>query len=197
MKQKRIFSFYTYYKLTLWSLILLSSIFIAATFFSDDSIVVSVKPAFGSKYYDSAIIQFKESKLLLRGALVINNPTMKEKIFLPHELSDFNFIRNLFVIISCLLLLRILPSIRIDNLFKEDISKLIVTVGVLIVAYSFLEVVQSFLATKIIKAKTDGYFLINQSSLQNLLFIVGAVVIWFGKTYKKAFDLKQEQDLTI
>ena len=196
-KWKPIFSFYTYYKLTLWSIVLMVAIFISANLFSDDSIVVSVKPIFSSKYYDSSIIQFKQSSLLLRGALVIDKPTFYEKIILPHEYADFSFLKNIFLLLGCVVLLKILPNTKEENLFKVDISKSIIAIGLLIIIYSFLELTQNFIALTIIKEKTDGQFVIVKHNFFNILFLIGCAIIWFGKTYKKAFKLQQQQNLTI
>ena len=158
-KWKPIFSFYTYYKLTLWSIMIVVGMFICANLFSDESIVVSVKPIFSGKYYDSSIIQFKQSSLLLRGALVIDKPTFYEKIILPHEYADFSFLRNIFLLLGCIVLLKILPNTKEENLLKVDISKSITAIGGLIIVYSFLEITQNFVASTIIKEKTDGQFL--------------------------------------
>ena len=196
-KWKPISPFYTYYKLTLLSITLMVAIFISANLFSDDSIVVSVKPIFSSKYYDSSIIQFKQSNLLLRGALVIDKPTFYEKIILPQEYADFSFLKNIFLLFGCIVLLKILPNTKKENLFKVDISKSITAIGLLIIIYSFLELTQNFIASTIIKEKIDNQFVLVKHNFFNILFLIGCAIIWFGKTYKKAFELQQQQNLTI
>ncbi len=191
------FSIYSYFKITIWSIIILSLVFITAIFFSNDSIDVDVKPSFTGKFYDSSIVKFNEINLTLTGNLTIPNPTIYQKIILPQSHIEFGFLRNLFIIICCVVLLKILPNTTKENLLKKDISKQILAIGILCILYSFVEVFQVSFASKIIRQLTNNQFIAEGYQLQNILFIIGGIICWFSKLYRQAYQLKQDQKLTI
>jgi|GEM_PF-6681347 len=187
------------YKTLLIGITIIYSFFVVIAFFDSSQLLIQVKPKNGSTYYESTAAKFNDNKVLLTGTLQINTPTIWERIILPQEDADFNFSKNLFLLASCLILLKILPKVKNNSLFSYDVSKQIITIGLLVVIYSFVEIIQNRIASSIISDKTMNQFMFNKNTNRLLLptIWIGLIIIWLGNTYKKAFTLKQEQDLTI
>ena len=164
-----------------------------------ESIVVPVKPLANSKFYDSSFYKKENTTIQFTGNLVLEQPTLYERIMLPSDGFGGDFFNSLILFIIVGILLFYFNNLLDLATLKKEISKPLQIIGILLICYHFFEGLQIVQANNIIKQKTEGMFIHshykNFSIISNLW--IGILLLFFVRVYKKAFSLQQEQDLTV
>ncbi len=189
---------YKYIKFSIWALVFITFIQIILSFSSESEMIVNVKPTANNKFYDSLLAKYSDVTIGYTGLFKVNKPTIWQKLFLPPSNLDANFLRNFLLIIIGILIIKILPNTKEDLLFEKDISGTLKLIGLILFMYSLLKYYVQNISDNFILEHTNQEFqlAITHSSI-NLEIIFGAAIIWAGVSFKKAYQLKQDQKLTI
>lgn len=191
---------FTRIKLGAWTFIIIGIFMVIGSLVSDTSISIPVSPTFDYPQYDTAITTYGNNLLKLSGNLEIKQPTIYQRLLLPQRFIEFDVLNSLLVISISVLILRLLPHIHSSVLFQTDISKSIRLIGFILIIFWLLDILRIFAYTlPEISRLTHHQFIyhINSFMLAPVPFWLGITVLWIGRIYKNAFNLKQEQQLTI
>lgn len=191
---------FTRIKLGAWTFIIMGIFMIIGSLVSDTSISIPVSPTFDHPHYDTTITTYGNNSLKLTGKLEIKQPTIGQRLLLPQRFIEFDVLNSLLVICISVLILRLLPHIHSTVLFQTDVSKRIRLIGFALIIFWILNILRIFAYTlPEISRLTNNHFIyhINSFMLAPVPFWLGITVLWIGRIYKNAFNLKQEQQLTI
>lgn len=191
---------FTRIKIGAWSFIIFGTIIIIASLSSDISISVPVRPVFDYPQYDTVISSYGDNSIKLTGNLEIAKASFTQKLLLPSVFLDLDILNGLLLIIMSILVLRLLPYIHSTVLFQTDISNRIRSIGLTLMIFWVLDVLRIFSYTiPEISRLTANQFIYHTGSFifVPVPFWLGITVLWISRIYKNAFNLKQEQQLTI
>ena len=194
----RFSSYYFPFKLFTWLMVLLSSVFLITTVLENSSIRLNVRPSLDSKLYDEPIDSFANSKLYLAGSLEISEPGIKERILIPQDFLIFDGLTNILLIGLSILFLRLLNKLEENKGFRTEISRILRIGGISLMVYGILFPLRNAYTSDVVKELTGGQYIYNSfSQIQHLAMIIGILLVWFSRIYKKGMELQQEKDLTI
>lgn len=152
----------------------------------DDSVTV-IKPNFYKTQVTDTLSNF-----------IIEKPTAYENLICKTEaIGAFHCLIAIFLLIPWLIV-----EIKLYNkgVYNVDISKIIMAAGYVILFAILLTYIQDYLIREFISNKLKyGTYHPKQDNIFSTQ-IPTFIIIFFGflsKTYKRAYDLKQQQDLTI
>ena len=187
-------------KLGAWTFIILGTLMIFGNLFSDSSIAVPVHPTFDYPHFDTTISNYGNNNIKLTGKLEIMQPSFTQKLLLPESIIEFDILNCALIIILSILILRLLPHIHSTVLFQTDISKRIRLIGIALIIFWILDVIRTFFyAIPEINRLTNNQFIYHTNSFMfvPVPFWLGITVLWISRIYRNAFNLKQDQQLTI
>lgn len=197
LKEKAVF---TRVKLGAWTFIILSILMIFGNLSSDTKIDVPVRPGFDFPHTDTIISSYGSNHIKLTGKLEIAEPSFIQRLLLPHSFIEFDILNCLLIITLSILTLRLLPHMHSSVLFQKDISNRIRLIGITLMIFWLLDMVRLFAYTvPEISRLTNNQFNYQKNGFLfvPVPFWLGIIVLWINRIYKSAFNLKQEQQLTI
>jgi hypothetical protein len=85
------------------------------------------------------------------------------------------------------------------NAFKTNFSKSLYWLGILLISFSIIDWVRTYYWQTVLIQQTKGLYLIKQRYFHwiDFKFLIGIILIWLHKIFKKGEQLQQENDLTI
>lgn len=196
-KEKAMF---TRIKLGAWTIIIFCSLLSVAGLSDDSSIQIPVKPHLLSPYKDKVVASYDKNSVQISGELQIQHPTFLQRLLLPDSLWEFDILSNLLLIILAIIVLKLLPHIHSQALLKKDISKLISLFGWALMVFAVLDIARIyFYAIDLVATITKDEFIIDRTGYRifPIQFWLGIGILWVSRLYKNAFNIKQEQSLTI
>lgn len=197
IKEKALF---TRIKLGAWVIIIFCSLISVAGLSDDSSIQIPVKPHLLSPYKEKVVISYSKSAVHVSGDLLIEHPTFSQRLLLPDSLWEFDILSNLLLITLAVIVLKILPHVHSQALFKKDISKMISAFGWSLMIFWILDTLRVHLYTMPqveILTNAEFMFVKNGYIIFPVQFWLGIGILWVSRLYKNAFNIKQEQSLTI
>lgn len=196
-KEKALF---TRIKLGAWTIIIFCSLFAVGGLFNDSAIQIPVKPQFLSSYKDKVVASYSKGTVHINGEFQIDNPNLLQRLLLPDSLLEFDILSNLLLITLAVIVLKLLPHVHSQKLFKTDISKTIGLFGWALMIFWLLDSLRIFFYTMPqIKILTKNEFMFARTGylIFPIQFWLGIGILWVSRLYKNAFNIKQEQELTI
>lgn len=159
-------------------------------------IEVNVKPRKNNKEFlltDSIHKGSSESRLVVKQDIVLEVPALKTWgiYFFIRELADY-----IFLFFCLWYLLKVMNGIKSEDSFENATSSALSKLGnaiILIAIISFLD--RLFINFYVLRELNYSGFKLESSSGNYLL--VGVLIIYLSRYYKKGLSLKKENDLTI
>lgn len=191
---------FTRIKFGSWTLILFSVLMIIGNLQSDRGVTVSVRPDFNYPHPNTVISGYGSGNIKLTGEFEISKPTFTQRLLLPDSFFEFDSLNCLLIIVLSVLVLRLLPYIHSSMLFQADISKRIKLIGFALIIFWIVDMLRIFFYTiPEISSLTNHQFKYQKSGFMvvPLPLWLGIIILWISSLFKKAFSLKQEQQLTI
>ncbi len=165
----------------------------------NDKLFVAALPASGSAYETKTLSTYAQDTVLSHGRLVIAEPTLMQRMFLPNLYADCKLFTLIGMIIASLIIIRMTPKQKGEHLFRRDISGSLHLLGSLIILHAVITYAARNYATNEVAALTNGEF--TTTPFFPLLLCAegyaGFIVIAMGTWYKRAVKLQEEKDLTI
>ena len=191
-------SYYFIYKIILWLAILYSITFLIGAMVQDDPLYILVRPPFDSQH-STSLLTLPGATVYAMGKLEIANPTIQQRLFYPDTFSHFDVVKNTFWLILSVILLKLVNIIEADGSFRNKAFKYLRILGIALIIYGFIAVIQNAFMTEQVKMLTNNNFFFSQtrSYPDRLEVWIGILILWFGRSYKKATQLQAEQDLTV
>lgn len=191
---------YTRIKFSAWTIIIFCSLLAIMTLNDDSKITVPVQPTLESSYYDSNYKAYSSGVIKISGNFIITNTSFLQRLLIPTQFLEFDILSCLLLIVLSAIILKLLPHVHSQVLFKTDISRWIQYIGWSLMIFWVLDTVRIFFyAIPEIKKLTNNEFMFRRTGylMFPLQFWLGIGILWVGRLYKNAFRLKQEQELTI
>ncbi len=191
---------YTRIKLTAWMMILFCSLFIVMTLSNDSEMKVPVQPTLDSSFYDSTYKTYSNAELQITGDFIIKETSLLQRLLIPAQFLEFDILSCLLLIVLSFIVLKLLPHVHSQVLFKTDISHWIRYIGWALMIFWLLDIARIFFyAIPEIKKLSNNAFMFRRTGylVFPLQFWLGIGILWVSRLYKNAFRLKQEQELTI
>ena len=191
---------YTRIKFSAWSIIIFCSLLAIMTLNDGSKITVPVQPTLESSFYDSTYKAYSSGAIQISGNFIITKTSFLQRLLIPTQFLEFDILSCLLLIVLSTIILKLLPHVHSQVLFKTDISRWIQYIGWSLMIFWVLDIARIFFyAIPEIKKLTNNEFMFRRTGylMFPLQFWLGIGIIWVSKLYKNAFRLKQEQELTI
>lgn len=191
---------YTRIKLTAWTIILFCSFLGIMTLSNDSEITVPVQPTLEASFYDSVYKTYGSGIVQVSGNFVIKETHFLQRLLIPAQSLEFDILSCALLIFLSTIILKLLPHVHSQVLFKTDISHWIGYIGWALMIFWLLDTARIFFyAMPEIKKLTNNQFVFRRTGylMFPLQFWLGIGILWVSRLYKNAFCLKQEQELTI
>jgi hypothetical protein len=159
---------------------------------------VNVIPTERSGNLDATLREYGNSKVEPRGALVLKDPDLFQKIIWPpegHRLSDF--FGSIFVFFVGINVLFIFRDYREKNVFRNNIYKHLRRIGWAFVIFHLVNLVRRIILKSQVLDLTGEGFRFYDSLEGTFQIWVGVLLLWLSLIIQKGFKLQNEQDLTI
>lgn len=191
---------FTRIKLGAWTIIIFCSLLSAGGLSNDSIIEIPVKPHLVSPYKDKVVATYNKSSIHISGVLQIQQPNFLQRLLLPSSFLEFDILSNLLLITLAVIVLKLLPHVHSQALFKTDISKTISVFGWTLMIFWLLDTCRLFFYTMPqIELLTNNEFMFARTGYMMfpIQFWLGIGILWVSRLYKNAFNIKQDQSLTI
>lgn len=191
---------YSRIKLTAWTMILFCSFLAIMTLSNDSEIRVPVQPTLEASFYDSTYKTYSTGVVQVSGNFVIKETHFLQRLLIPAQFLEFDILSCVLLIVLSAIILKLLPHVHSQVLFKTDISHWIGYIGWALMIFWLLDTARIFFyAIPEIKRLTNNQFVFRRTGylMFPLQFWLGIGILWVSRLYKNAFRLKQEQELTI
>ena len=158
--------------------------------------VVPVKETLSEK----TVAFYGSDTIRLQGELIISNPTALQKVLLTDTTMDIDIISLIFMGVISIIIVRIIPKIYQQNLFRRDVSNSIKAIGYMMFLHVILRVLTNlWYAPGEIVRLTHNEFTTHRT-FPVWLYAEGytaLLILAIGSAYKRGVLLQQEQDLTV
>jgi hypothetical protein len=183
-----------------WGLLLFCGMFLAIQILGTERITVAVTAVKGNDYSTREITHYARGSIRLGGHLVIEDPSITERLLLNDILYEVDPVTLLFLMGASIIMIVIVPKVYQQNLFRKDISLAIRLLGYLAMVHAFVSIYTKFSYTpNTIEALTNNEFTCSPAIpfLICAEFYFALVIIALAGFYKRGIKLQEEQDLTV
>jgi len=191
---------YTRAKLGAWTIMIFCSIMIIGSLSEGSDVSVPVQPTLNTSFYDQTFKNYGYADVKVTGEFKIKEASFLQRLLLPNSFIEFDILGCLQLITLSFIFIKLLPHVHSQALFKKDVSRWIKYIGWTLIIFWLLDVSRIFFyAIPEIKKITNHEFIFRRSGYMifPLQFYTGLGMLWVSRLYKNAFQLKQEQELTI
>jgi hypothetical protein len=122
-----------------FGLILFCLMFLSISIFDNGAITIPVTPALGSSYQSLPIASFNNN-IITGGILTIQHPSFKQRLLLQNVMNEFNTITLIGFTLFSILMIILIPKIKPNNIFKEDISLILKIASYGTIGFCFINV---------------------------------------------------------
>ncbi|TSA59379.1 MAG: DUF2975 domain-containing protein [Sediminibacterium sp.] len=168
--------------------------------FRPDGIEVLVQPNSQMMVAQKDVTVYPACTLKLIGVLHISHPTVLQQALFPDTVLGIDLITLLCICLGCILIVLIIPKLNENNLFRNDISLLIIILGYLIIFHSVFSIYRmvAYIPNEIAMLTNHEY--VTQNKFPIFVFAeayMGLLVIAISYMFKRGLQLQEELDLTV
>jgi hypothetical protein len=168
--------------------------------FRPDGIEVLVQPNSQMMVAEKDVTVYPACTLKQIGVLHISHPTVLQQALFPDTVLGIDLITLLCICLGCILIVLIIPKLNENNLFRNDISLLIIILGYLIIFHSVFSIYRmvAYIPNEIAMLTNHEY--VTQNKFPIFVFAeayMGLLVIAISYMFKRGLQLQEELDLTV
>ena len=168
--------------------------------FRPDGIEVLVQPNSQMMVAQKDVTVYPACTLKQIGVLHISHPTVLQQALFPDTVLGIDLITLLCICLGCILIVLIIPKLNENNLFRNDISLLIIILGYLIIFHSVFSIYRmvAYIPNEIAMLTNHEY--VTQNKFPIFVFAeayMGLLVIAISYMFKRGLQLQEELDLTV
>lgn len=183
-----------------WGLLLFCSIFLLLDLSADKGASVTIKPVNDTHYQNPTITKYPAGAIQTQGLFTLDHPTIVQRLLFPGPFTSIDFATLLFMCIASVIMIRIIPKLENQSVFREDITRYIRILGYLLMLHGIFTIYRTieYIPREIERLTGQEY-----TGITHFPILIGAelyvslVVLALAGFYKKGIELQKEQDLTI